>query len=437
MHTHHKQTLQHTQCSTPTTPTKIVDVNGNNTDIECHIVFNTSPQPELSIHYEDFRTLHQHIPDPGRAPECTIKLANGLSGTFFAPRLSHSPYKLIPVVQPITVNCGKKLQNVHFKLLNGPGSLSKGDVFFGQHNEQITIKETYRHRGGQILTVPPWSIHIVECIQSAPIYDSTDVDYIMSHQGCLTRIDGRQFKMPEAEHILELLRLLCSFVNGASCGVACVEGENKEGEIVWERYGTHHTAPRGVYSSILTGQIWPDNCTDSRCGAVMQDLFPGFISCGQSPGWYLLENSLLWYLKSNETSETVVSIVLNQIALECLSNYVAKHVLAGKATAGKDRLGKMTDALSWVKVDPADSQGCSELDQACKLYSKDDILHTLIEIRNNLSHANPNMKLSDPLCFEAARLGFWYVELLLLKIFGFNGMYRNRMTLLNERVPWG
>lgn len=424
------------QQATNSSSSKIVKINQNKTDIDCNIVFSTLPKPELSIHYEDYHTMRSLISGVGNPPKCKIELDNGLKGDFFVSSQLNKPLRLIPISEPISIVRNKQLQHVHFHIVNGPGSLSSVPQFFGQNDDYIEIGDVVRHRGGQLLNAQSWSIHIVEHATTVTNSTWANADFKISHDGCLARSDGSQFSVTEAMNILEVIRLLCSFVNGASCGITCITGEGDKGELVWEQYGCKHTARKRLYSSVLPGHVWPGSTEDARDGAVMQALFPSLLYCSQNPGWSLLSNSILFYLKSNETSELVASIVLNQIALESLSSFVVKHKLGGRTNHPKKLGGKILDALQWINVDPKNPQGCHELDKACTSYGKNHILHTLIDIRNNLTHANQNMKLSDPVCIEASHLGMWYVEILLLKILDYNSIYRNRLTMLNEPVPW-
>ena len=66
----------------------------------------------------------------------------------------------------------------------------------------------------------------------------------------------------------------------------------------------------------------------------------------------------------------------------------------------------------------------------------------LSEIRNDLVHAKMRANVCLDAYLEARDLGQWYVELLLLKLFGYNGKYANRLAYKYEDrwepeiVPW-
>ncbi len=425
-----------TETKTQSVATRITTVNGKLTDIVCNIVFNTYPHPELSIQYDGQPDAHRQIPVSKNSTSTIghIRLANGIETRVLALPPYGSPFKLIPVAQPISVVHEGNIGHVHFKVLNGPGLMQNHLQFYGQQDYFVEIGDQMLPRGGQILEAPPWTIHLVEEIHEAPSLVQKDAEYIITHQGCLERGDATPFSQSDANTVLEVLRLLFSFVKGASCAISSVRGETREGGLVWERFGSHHAAPKAHYSSILPHHVHPREAYDARTGAVLQALFPGIWSRRQSQRWPLLQKAIMWYLRSNETSASLVSIVLNQIALERLADFVeCEEIAPNRLTPTKDNIGQ---ALEWANVDLKNEMGCHELAGAWRTYKKSNVLHALIDIRNDLTHANEGMKLSDPVLHEAAFMGKWYIEMLLLRVLDYKGIYMNRLTFNEEYVPW-
>ena len=70
----------------------------------------------------------------------------------------------------------------------------------------------------------------------------------------------------------------------------------------------------------------------------------------------------------------------------------------------------------------------------------------LTVIRNRIVHASPESReqirdLSELSIFEVWKLGLWYIELILLSLFGYQGAYHNRLRRNRdlsdfEPVPW-
>jgi hypothetical protein len=66
-----------------------------------------------------------------------------------------------------------------------------------------------------------------------------------------------------------------------------------------------------------------------------------------------------------------------------------------------------------------------------------------VAVRNQIVHPQKRKRIRDGRAYyEALQLGKWYLEMVLLKSFGFKGQYSNRMRIPRwtgevEVVPWG
>jgi hypothetical protein len=75
-----------------------------------------------------------------------------------------------------------------------------------------------------------------------------------------------------------------------------------------------------------------------------------------------------------------------------------------------------------------------------------DAPQAFTEVRNALVHANPNKRqklqgLTGRAMLEVWNLGVWFLELTLLRIYGYTGSYGNRLNMQRwqgevEPVPW-
>ena len=89
------------------------------------------------------------------------------------------------------------------------------------------------------------------------------------------------------------------------------------------------------------------------------------------------------------------------------------------------------------KIPPA----CVQLEQFRQANGLKHGPHAIVEIRDDLIHHNMDYGiLSGDVYHEARELGLWYVEMLLLKLFDYQGEYSNRLTQKwrgqVELVPW-
>ena len=149
--------------------------------------------------------------------------------------------------------------------------------------------------------------------------------------------------------------------------------------------------------------------------------------------------TLYWYLRSNETNAPQAGIILTQAALERL----ARQLLPKEKYNPKDNAAyRIRAALQETRIDTVIPQCCKELRMVCKTEGLCDGPEVLAKIRNDLVHAEMRTNVCLDAYLEARDLGQWYVELLLLTLFGYKGQYANRLAYEYEGryepeiVPW-
>ena len=169
----------------------------------------------------------------------------------------------------------------------------------------------------------------------------------------------------------------------------------------------------------------------------LSPVFDGFWQRFIDPVWKdTVSQVLRWYLRSNESSEPAVGIILTQAALERLSHAIDSQ---GSGKTGK----RIAAALQKAGIDSNIPVQCPELTALAQQQSWSHGPHAFVDVRNALAH--PTSKLgpvSASVYAEAQRLGQWYIELMLLHLFGYSGRYLNRLGHAAghgppiEDVPW-
>ncbi|MCY3934376.1 MAG: hypothetical protein OXG09_00035 [Chloroflexi bacterium] len=170
---------------------------------------------------------------------------------------------------------------------------------------------------------------------------------------------------------------------------------------------------------------------------MLSAVFGGFWQRFTDPVWSdTMSQVLRWYLRSNESSEPAVGIILTQAALERLSH--AKKDQGAGATG--DRIAA---ALKEARIDPHIPLQCSALIALAQRRSWAHGPHAFVEMRNDLVHSKAKLGLVPVEAYaEVQSLGQWYIELMLLHLFGYSGRYVNRLenragqgpTI--QHVPW-
>ena len=242
----------------------------------------------------------------------------------------------------------------------------------------------------------------------------------ITHSGSIKRTDGSDFTLEELKVILDALHLFLSFVRGSYCGLAFLSGQDSQRKTVWKQWGSREVEPwRGPLST------WVCPVESEMLSAV----FDGFWQRFTDPEWSdTVSQVLRWYLRSNESSEPAVGIILTQAALERLSNATKGR---GSGTKG-DRIAA---ALKEARIDPQIPLQCPELITLAQPHSWVHGPHAFVEMRNDLVHPKPHLGLVPADAYvEVQCLGQWYIELMLLHLFGYSGQYFNR---LEQRVGKG
>jgi hypothetical protein len=178
-------------------------------------------------------------------------------------------------------------------------------------------------------------------------------------------------------------------------------------------------------------------------GEVLTEAFPGFFDA-----WNMnqlseeaIHTAVYWYLRSNSLGAGADGgLLLTQAALESLARHVlveARGILskAGfKALKASDRIRRLLDELAIPIQIPSSLERLSAATS-----SWEDGPHAVTVIRNSVTHSYESS--GSPPVFEAWQLAQWYLELILLRLFAFNGSYSNRTKQGKysgqvEPVPW-
>ncbi|WP_439559251.1 hypothetical protein [Dyadobacter sp.] len=169
-----------------------------------------------------------------------------------------------------------------------------------------------------------------------------------------------------------------------------------------------------------------------------------------------LKNVISFYLESNCNKVFIENcIVLSQAAMELIYNWEFVEKGLGKETDyAQVKLTKLVENLMLSTDIPQSLNYLKQLENVVfvdKLFSPRPKItlaaEAFLEIRNAIIHGNTwrreNLgKISTHARIDAWILGNWYIELSILKILGYNGLYNNRTVSMKidyssmEPVPW-
>ena len=409
-----------------------IEFPGTGLSSRAQVLLSLSPVPDIRFEVlHDSAAIHSLLANSLlQAKPMAIRLNTGI-------QVEVMPYgtSLVPVDgSVIGLDTGEPLHSVQFGLINFPDFLKQGSVESFVSDDG---RKGFRASNAVQLSGPPWLVEIraVDNIRQVRSSLSQRQGFGLTHWGCIKRSDGKPFSKDSVQSMIEALMLFCSFARGVYCGLTLLKGTNQSGEPAWERWGVSNVEPWKACRSWF----------DTRNGRILEDVFPGFWAQYQG----LQRNSrtrvaLEWYLESNAQKALHSSIVLSQAALERLSFLQVGSKLAAGQYGRKNRETEgewIARALSQAGVDCKIPPSYTALEQLRGANGFDHGPHTIVAVRNDLIHQDMSHGiLSVDEYRQAKELGLWYVEMLLLKLFDYNGIYANRLTQQwhgqVEPVPW-
>ena len=187
------------------------------------------------------------------------------------------------------------------------------------------------------------------------------------------------------------------------------------------------------------------------------DTFPGFFTLWNEDSWKQpISQAISWYIYGNlQQSGLENSIIIVQACLELLSWVIlVENGSVAKQTFNEDleynktskKINRLLEHFKIPNNIPYEFESLKNFESELK-HSKNNGPYAITEIRNSIVHASPEnrrtyMSLSHKTKEESLELGLWYIELIILKLFKYDGVYRNRASKSyinnqwSEKVPW-
>ncbi len=283
--------------------------------------------------------------------------------------------------------------------------------------------------------------------QEADYFESYD-GYAETHEGKIERLDGRTFDSEDIKDLPEALHYFFSFVQGGWIDLILLIGLDNGNNRIWEHWSGGKIDRWQSYFS------WFNRWEESLC-----EVFSGFMTQWQNPYWIeVIKIAIQLYIECNKKAgENEGAIVLQQTVFELLSWAVLvedKKILSQDGYSKLPTADKLKILLNQLGINmqiPTQLKALTRLSSNENCPTGPDVL---IYLRNQIVHpkrkSNKNGKepgkiwLSDVEAKgEAWHLGQWYLRLILLKLFNYQGKYLSFIenqfygfTEKGEVVPW-
>jgi hypothetical protein len=292
--------------------------------------------------------------------------------------------------------------------------------------------------------------------------------FAITHVGKLEKLNGQTFSGEKATDVLKIVADFLSFARGFRVPLILLCGYDAKNNQIWKCW------------DFAIGHSWKyvDSWFPMNEAHILADVFPGFLSWWRD--WEeSTKVSLYSYLESNFAPTLEVKIILTQVALELIA--CEQRLTEGNASEKLRQLLKKFkisinlpfDQPSRKSVDPLveafrpqspplvenlilfkeklKQEFEQKLEQETKEKEKKKIEENLknldapyvfAKVRNKIVHpTKKNIEDLETYLYDASDLGLWYLELVLLAIFNYQGCYRNRLLKYQqdgdkEPVPW-
>lgn len=266
--------------------------------------------------------------------------------------------------------------------------------------------------------------------------------YVLMYNGKLLPKKG-SISYETAKEVIFCFSMFLSFLNGRRVSCIFIKGLFQS-KIKWTDYG-----PSLNNSYKYVGTWTPEFKTDG-----FNELWLSFHKV-----WFelneksFLVNAIKWYLEANgSASSSDTRTIMAQAALELIFNWwiveQLKVLSPGRDIENLNASNKLRIVLAQSRIPYLVPEKYESL---VELVGRDNNLtdgpDAIVSIRNSLVHSQGKKRenfnaLPKNARFEAIPLALWYIELSLLNILGYSGIYHNRVANKRyvhesqEYVPW-
>jgi hypothetical protein len=261
--------------------------------------------------------------------------------------------------------------------------------------------------------------------------------FALTHIARVERANGDKFSVAQLQELVEAFTYFCWLCAESKCGPLLPVGFNDRGRAVWSRWDAPWIEP---YPAVAT---W----LDSTHAGEAEALFPAFLRRFEDPYWrQVLRHGIHYLLEAGRPQTLERAVLMAQLLLEAVSySWLVEEVRHRthdgfeSHTAAENIRAMLLDMGIPIEV-PTRLKGLATT--RTKSGHLADGPLALVLMRNEVVHFRAARMTTDYASLQDAwLLGAWYSELALLRVCGFQGLYRSRLsenvwTGAVEKVPW-
>jgi hypothetical protein len=327
------------------------------------------------------------------------------------------------------------IREVRFHVVNFLNFYSHDDQFSNNRSFGDETTGRWQLLGATNLAVDGWRITLSALPTTSDLEKALRAQggYAITHVGTVKREDDDLFSVDQAKDLLDCLHYFLSFARGFWVSLVLPVGLSQEGERVWQEWGI----------TLIDRWRFVLSWFDGASGQLLKEVFPGFWRRWTDSIWNeAMRMAIYWYVESN-TKPADTGVALSQFALELLDKLLRPgsgeqecRRSSNRPPAGK-RFKGLLDSLAIPTQIPA---SLSPLAFLAREKGWSDGPEAFAGIRNKIVHADTMNQTPLSIRGQAWKLGQWYLEMVLLRLFGHVGRYANRLSYRHrgqtDLVPW-
>lgn len=262
----------------------------------------------------------------------------------------------------------------------------------------------------------------------------------ITHIGEIRKDDNHIFTMESCWPIIEAISYYLSFACGRWVGLILPVGIGADGKPIASAWANPRVDP---FANRLG---W----TDTLNPQTYEVLFSDFIAAWQDDDLReVLQIAIHWYLSANDLSGGLEGAIIHtQTSFELLSAAVLVEKEKWLSHNGYEKIPaaeRIRLLMHWAGIPTTIPLQCLELAKCAKASNWMDSADAMTAIRNSITHPTKANREkysshSHALRIELWKLGLLTLELCVLRILNYQGVYSNRITCAwrgsVERVPW-
>jgi hypothetical protein len=264
-----------------------------------------------------------------------------------------------------------------------------------------------------------------------------DGGFAFTHTAMVQRPAGVAFTTAEFQELTEAFTFFCWLCTETRCGPMLPVGLDGQGQARWARWNPTRT------QSFANAATWLDSLHADEA----ERLFPMFMARFADPYWrQVLTHAIAYLVEAGRPDTLERAVIMAQVLLEAMSySWLVEERKLRTHEAFEDRTAaeNIRAMLQDMKVPVAMPKNLPALGTTrSRKGTPVDGPQALVLKRNEIIHRRrPQVGSSYEPLIDAWRLGAWYSELAVLRLCGFNGSYRSRLsdnigTGIVEPVPW-